>query len=208
MASALSVLIVDDDPASLRLLQAALEDVGLQVTAADGPRAALRQAEAKTPDVLVTDLRMPDMNGLELIRAMRTVAPEVCCLVITGFASDEATSDAYRAGAIDLLLKPINVTEVQARVQNAVELVRLRREVRALRAGQPAPERGSRDGAAASRARELADLPALPGSAGPVDATGWEETLHRLERLGSLFRQGVIGPQEFEEKKRVLLARL
>jgi DNA-binding NtrC family response regulator len=208
MTSALSVLIVDDDPGSLQLLQAILEDVGLQVTAADGPRAALRQAEAKTPDLLVTDLRMPDMNGLELVRAVRELDPEICCLVITGFASDETTADAYRAGVVDLLLKPINVAEVQSRVRNAAELVRLRREVRALRAEQSAPQPEPRDCPAASRARELADLPALPGSAGPLDVVGWEETLHRLERLGSLRRQGVIGPHEFEEKKRILLARL
>jgi DNA-binding NtrC family response regulator len=208
MASGLTVLIVDDDPSCLQLLQAILEEVGFAVTTADRPRAALQQTEAQPPDLLITDLRMPDMNGLELVRAVRRGAPEVCCVVITGFASDEIIAEAYQAGVSDLLLKPINVPEVQARVRNAAELVQLRREVRALRALRVIDRVEDVGSPSAPRARELSDLPVLPGSAGPVDGAGRDDVIHRLERLGALHRQGIITTSEFEEKKRLLLARL
>lgn len=208
MTSGLTVLIVDDDPSCLQLLQAILEEVGFAVTTADRPRAALQQTEAQPPDLLITDLRMPDMNGLELVRAVRRGAPEVCCVVITGFASDEIIAEAYQAGVSDLLLKPINVPEVQARVRNAAELVQLRREVRALRALRVIDRVEDVGSPSAPRARELSDLPVLPGSAGPVDGAGRDDVIHRLERLGALHRQGIITTFEFEEKKRLLLARL
>lgn len=201
----LTVLIVDDDPVSLHVLRATLEEVGFRVSAADRPSAALRHLESETPDLLITDLLMPEMNGLELVKVVRARAPETCCLVITGFATNETTVEAFRAGARDLLLKPINVEEVQTRVLNTAELIQLRKEVQTLRAtrdARPAPPPE-----AAPRARELTSLPALPGSAAPVEHAR-EDALQRLERLGALYRQGLISAAEFEEKKHSLLSRL
>jgi DNA-binding NtrC family response regulator len=208
MTSRLSVLIVDDDPTCLQLLQAILEEIGLAVMVADRPRAALQQTESQPPDLFITDLRMPEMNGLDLVRAVHRTAPELYCFVITGFASDEIIAEAYQSGVSDLLLKPINVPEVQARVRNAAELVQLRREVRALRAARVAGRVEDAGSPSAPRARELSDLPVLPGSAGPVDGAGRDDMIHRLERLEALRRHGVITTTEFEEKRRILLGRL
>lgn len=208
MASEASVLIVDDDAVCVRLLQDILDGVGLHVTTATRPSVALRQMRAEAPDILVTDLRMPEMGGLDLVRASLALARDMYCVVVTGFASDEVTTDAYRTGVRDLLLKPINVTEVEARLRNAAEMVRLRREVRALRAAQPPHPRDHRAGRSGGRTGELTDLPALPGLGGPVEVPGWDETLHRLKRLAVLRREGLIDGAEFEEKKRVLLDRL
>ena len=80
--------------------------------------------------------------------------------------------------------------------------------MRALRAARTARRDDGAGEPSAPRARELRDLPALPGSAAPVDVVGREEMLHRLERLGALYRQGVIDASEFEDKKRSLLARM
>ncbi len=204
MAS-LSVLIVDDDPVSLHVLRATLEEVGLQVTAADRPSGALRQLDTAVPDLLITDLLMPEMNGLELVKAVRARAPEVCCVIITGFATNETTVEAFRAGARDLLLKPINVEEVQTRVLNAAEVVELRKEVQALRAARDLQRDAPSD--AVPRARELNSLPSLPGTAAPVEH-GRDDALHRLERLGALYRKGLISAAEFEDKKQNLLSRL
>lgn len=208
MTSGLSVLIVDDDPAALHLLQAILRDVGFVVRTVDRPTRALRLVEEEPPDLLITDLRMPEMSGVELLREAQRLRPDLCCLIVTAFATDEAVTEAFRAGARDLWLKPINLEEVRARVRNAAEIVQLRREVRALReaqgrAGAPDPEHG-----APPRSRELTDLPALPGSAAPVGGGGRDENFHRLERLASLFRQGAITASEYEEKKRAILARI
>jgi DNA-binding NtrC family response regulator len=209
MAFDLTVLIVDDDPVCLRLLDAVLGELGYRVTTTEHPQEALRLALTDPPDILMADLRMPAMSGVDLVRAVRHLGGETCCLVITGFASSEATAEAYRAGATDLLLKPINVPEVQARVQNVAELVRLRREVRQLRATQGSANQ-TEDGAerSAPRTRELATLPALPGSGRPLDVRGRDEILPRLEHLGVLYRHGAITRVEYEEKKRALLARV
>jgi len=208
MTSDLSLLIVDDDPVSLQLLQAVVQDTGFRVRATTSPVAALQQIGEQPPDLLLTDLRMPEMSGLDLIHAARRLQPDLCCLMVTAFASDEATAEAFRAGTQDLFAKPINLEEARARLLHAAELVVLRREVRALRASPPSRVPDPTDQATPPRVRELTDLPALPGSAAPVDSGGRAEIFHRLDRLGSLFRQGIITSIEFEEKKRVLLGRI
>lgn len=208
MASEVLALIVDDDAGCLHLLQEILEGLDLRVMTATRPKAALRQMESAMPDILVTDLRMPEMSGLDLVRAALRLARETYCVVITGFASDEVTTEAYRVGVRDLLLKPINVTETEARLRNASEMVGLQREVRALRAARTLGQDDGRAGRCVERAGELTDLPALPGLAGPVALPEWDETLHRLKRLAALRRERLIDEAEFEEKKRILLARL
>ncbi|MFB3816371.1 MAG: response regulator [Candidatus Methylomirabilales bacterium] len=213
MLTGLSVLIVDDDPSTLQLLRLLLEGLGARATTAERPGEALRRLGAEAPDLLITDLRMPEMSGLDLIRIARSRLPLLGCVVVTGFATEEVTGDAFGAGAEDLLLKPISLPEVQARIQRVVEIMRLRREVAVLRAAvaecaaaRPAGELVRPD--VAGRAQELDALPALPGAARPVQAARPADAVARLERLGGLLRQGVITPAEFEEKKRALLQRI
>ena len=203
MARSLSVMLVDDDPASLALLRGILELMGFQVTALERPGEALRRLAEGPVDLLITDLRMPEMSGIELLRAARTTQPELCVLVITGFASEETTAEAFEAGAWDFLLKPINLAEVQARIGHAAEVVLLRQEVQALRKPAPPIRFAPAGDPAAPRARELADLPALPGSAAPMDLAGREESLRRPDRLVEKYRQGGTPAAEDEEPKRV-----
>jgi len=203
MTCSLSALLVDDDRASLTLLRGILELMGFHVTALETPGEALRWLAEAPVDLLITDLRMPEISGIELLHAVRAIRPALCALVITGFASEETTAEAFQAGAWDFLLKPINLAEVQARVGHAAEVVQLRREVQALRKLVP-PVRSALVGdPAASRARELTDLPAVPGSAAPMDLAGREESLRRPERLLEMYRQGGITVAEDEEPKRV-----
>jgi DNA-binding NarL/FixJ family response regulator len=125
----------------------------------------------------------------------------VCCLLITGFASDAVVEEAFTAGAHDILTKPIHVTEVLARVARAAELVCLRREVRLLRpAGIGGPTEGP-----TTRARELESLVALPGQAPPPPLTSREEIAQRLELLMALHRYGVLSQRELEEKRRAAI---
>ena len=208
MARSLSVMLVDDDPASLTLLRGILELMGFHVTALERSGEALRRLVAAPVDLLITDLRMPEMSGIELLQAARAVRPELCALVITGFASEETTAEAFQAGAWDFLLKPINLAEVQARVSHAAEVVLLRREVEALRKLVPPARYAPAEDSAAPRARELADLPTVPGFAGPMDPAGREESLRRPERLMAMYRQRGITVALDEEPKRAWLDRL
>jgi DNA-binding NtrC family response regulator len=202
MARSLSVMLVDDDSASLALLRGIVELMGFRVTALESPGEALCRLPEAPVDLLITDLRMPEMSGIELLHAARAARPELCVLVITGFASEETTAEVFEAGAWDFLLKPIILAEVQARVSHAAEVVQLRQEVQALRKLIPPVRPAPAGDPAAPRARELADLPALPGSAAPMDPAGREESLRRPERLMEKYRQGGSTAAEDEEPKR------
>lgn len=208
MTTALSVLVADDDPVSVRMLAEILQGEGFAVRTTSSPLAALRDLHECPPDLLLTDLRMPEMNGLDLIRAARRARPDLCCLLISAFVTDETTAEAFRAGAHDLLQKPINLEEVRARALHAAEVVQLRREVQHLRALTAVPPPGGSPRVMPARAKELADLPALPGSAAPLEHGGRDEVFYRLERLASLLRQGLITQVEFDERKRALLDRI
>jgi len=205
MAWVPSVLVVDDDPSALELLRLVLRDLGWSVETCEWPRAALRRLEGEPPDLLIADLRMPELTGLELIRAGRARHPELCCLLVTGFATDEVVAEAFEAGVQDLLQKPVQLRECTARLRRACEVVGLRREVARLRAAAAA---APADPLELPRTQELAALPALPGLHAPVDVSAAAEASRRLERLSALVRQGAISAAEFEEQKRGLLARL
>jgi DNA-binding NtrC family response regulator len=202
MARSLSVMLVDDDPASLTLLRGIVELMGFRATALESPGEALRRMGEASVDLLITDLRMPEMSGIELLQAARAARPELCVLVITGFAGEETTAEAFQAGAWDFLLKPINLTEAQARIGHAAEVVQLRQEVQALRKLIPPDRAAPAADPAAPRARELEDLPALPGSAAPIEMAGREESQRRPDRLVELYRQAGITIAEDEESER------
>ncbi len=101
------VLLVDDDHGVREALAFSLEEFGFAVdTAASGDDALTRFAAAR-PDVVITDLRMPGMSGLDLVRALRADAPDVPIVVITAYGSVETAVEAMRLGAADFVGKPI-----------------------------------------------------------------------------------------------------
>lgn len=204
----LSVLVVDDDPVSVRILADILQGEGFAVRTTSSSLAALRGLQEYPPDLLLTDLRMPEMNGLDLIRAARRAWPDLCCLLISAFVTDDTVAEAFRAGVHDLLQKPINLGEVRARALHAAEVVLLRREVLHLRALTAVAPPGESARVMPSRANELANLPSLPGSAAPLEHGRRYEVTYRLERIAALHRQGLITQGEFDEKKRALLHRI
>jgi two-component system sensor histidine kinase ChiS len=208
MTQPVTVLVVDDDPISLHLVRDLLQDAGFRVRTTTSPAGALRAIEEEPPDLLLADLRMPEMSGLDLLRAGRHLVPGLCGLIITAFATEETTREVFQAGAQDLISKPVNDEELKARLRHAAEVVELRREVQSLRLAAQAATASSVPAIRLGRAQELALLPALPGSGVPLEAGGREDTYHRLERLAALFRQGLVSALEFEEKKRTLLAEL
>jgi FixJ family two-component response regulator len=224
------ILIVDDDPEMCRLLEEALRGAGHAVSCFQDPRAALAHLDGEAVDLLITDLRMPFVDGLTLMCEARRRHPDLLSIVVTGYATLETAIEALRAGAYDLLMKPLNLEEVRTAVRNAAERVHLARENRRLvgqlaaslselealqafrgmiggRGGRPA--RGGK-AAEAPDAAELALLPSLPGAASPPEVRRRErgEIFDQLERLGGLRRAGVITEDEFQRKKQKLLERI
>lgn len=107
-APVIRVLIADDEPAARSALGEMLREEGYEVqTAADGYK-ALGKIDEWTPDVLITDVKMPALGGIELMQKLRERLPEVAIIVMTAFGSVEGAVEAMRLGADDYLPKPVH----------------------------------------------------------------------------------------------------
>src|SRR5437867_5531725 len=104
------VLIVDDDPALLEALPGALRRRmgGVTVDTADSAEAALDRIDARDYDAIVTDIKMPGMDGLELLAQIRTRRPDTPTLIVTGHGEHELAIHGLRGGAFDFIQKPID----------------------------------------------------------------------------------------------------
>ena len=114
------VLIVDDDAVSCQLLAEVLQGDGVQVLWETEPAAALAAARRAGIDLAILDLRMPQMNGLALMEALRADAPGLPVMIMTGFGSMDSAVEALSSGAIDYVSKPMNVEEIRAAVRRAL----------------------------------------------------------------------------------------
>lgn len=119
------VLVVDDEPIVRDVLCDILENEGYVVAAAGSATAALETAEPGDFDVLIADLRMPDMSGLELIKKFRERDPHIVPLLITGTPSAECVAAVAEDAIADCLVKPVGKARLCAVVANA--LLRKRR---------------------------------------------------------------------------------
>ena len=122
------ILIVDDEYSVREVLSIMLKRAGYVVmVAADGEEAIL-QLGKEIFDLVITDLRMPKVDGMEVLKAVKELAPETVVLMITGFASTESAVEAIKRGAYDYVPKPFHVDEVQLIVRNDLEKRRLTAE--------------------------------------------------------------------------------
>jgi len=113
-------LIVDDNKTSTNTLCALVKRRGHEALAAYDGQQALSVMETESVDVLVTDLKMPKMDGMQLLKAVRDRWPEVVVIVVTAHGSVEAAVEAMRAGAFDFVTKPLDNNELQVKFQKAV----------------------------------------------------------------------------------------
>jgi DNA-binding NtrC family response regulator len=133
------VFVFDDDADSLRSVTAALRRDGFEVFPFADPREGLDRLAAEGGDVVVTDLRMPGLTGMEVLRHVTGSHPGVPVVVLTAYGTVEGAVDAVRAGASDFLLKPVEIPRLRAAVFKAVKERGMRRELERLReaAGHP-----------------------------------------------------------------------
>jgi two-component system KDP operon response regulator KdpE len=113
-----SVLVVEDEPAMRRALALNLTARGYQVTVAENGTEALNQAAAADPDLIVLDLGLPDLDGMDIIRAVRSYS-RAPIVVLSGRAGSADKVDALEAGADDYVTKPFDVNELVARLRAA-----------------------------------------------------------------------------------------
>ncbi len=130
-----SILILEDEAENLRSLTKALEKVGYEVKGFQDPREGMAHFETHdASDLVLTDLRMPGMDGMEVLRRVKEREPSVAVLLITAFGSVESAVQAMKVGADDYLAKPVDLYELRRRVQALVEKRHLRNEVDELKA--------------------------------------------------------------------------
>ncbi len=128
------VLIVDDDPDLAETLAEGLGDRGFDAVACSSSVEASRRLASDDLDALVTDLRMPRVDGMQLLAESRRLAPERPVLVMTAYGAIETAVDAIRQGAYQYLTKPFGLDELALFLGRALDDARVRREARALRA--------------------------------------------------------------------------
>jgi len=116
-----SILIVDDEPKICHFLEVLAERDGYRATTARSGSEALGLVQGTRFDLILTDLKMPGMNGLEFIRRVKEVSPDVPIVVITGFATLETAVEALRTGADDYIAKPFNIEELRRVMKRLLE---------------------------------------------------------------------------------------
>jgi DNA-binding NtrC family response regulator len=128
------VLVVDDDESLRWITQLQLEEGGYAVLTAADAEQALTQIQEENPSLVITDLKMPGMSGIELLKRIRAEHPETFVVVITAFGTVQTAVEAMKSGAYDYITKPIDHEELILIVNRALEHQKLAEEVRSLRA--------------------------------------------------------------------------
>ena len=127
------ILVVDDDESLRWVTQAQLQQSGYEVNAAANGNEGLESIQRTPPDLVITDLKMPGMSGLELLKKIRADYPEILVIVVTAFGTVETAVEAMKGGAYDYITKPVNMDELRLIVSRGLEHLDLKEEVRLLR---------------------------------------------------------------------------
>src|SRR5512134_1395122 len=123
------VLVVDDERSMRELLSIVLKRDGYEVLVADDGVRAIELLKKQRVDILITDIRMPQMSGVDVLREAKTIDPEIISIVMTAFASTDTAVEALRLGAADYVHKsPSAANELRLRVRKELERKRLQRE--------------------------------------------------------------------------------
>ena len=136
-----NLLIVDDEQSYRQLLTLVFESDGHKIRTAMNGRDAIEKLNEEPADLIISDVKMPDMGGIELLRAAREFMPDVAVVMMTAFASVETAREAFKLGADDFIQKPFDVEELRVIVKKALEKQELIAENKAFKKAQR--ERGS-----------------------------------------------------------------
>jgi DNA-binding NtrC family response regulator len=127
-----SILIVEDDVDGSRSVADAMEDAGMLATIAATGRRGLELFETGRFDAVLSDLVLPDIDGMEVLNRIRQSDPDMPVIIMTAYGSVPSSVNAMRAGAYDYITKPLDLDDIQAKVRRAVEARQLRRKVASL----------------------------------------------------------------------------
>ncbi|MEW6754504.1 MAG: sigma-54 dependent transcriptional regulator [Candidatus Latescibacterota bacterium] len=162
------ILIVDDDAAHRAMLRATLGTQDHAIAEADDGDVAVRRVESERLDLVLLDLKMPRVDGLEALREIRRLDPALPVLIMTAYASVDTAVQALKMGAFDYLTKPLDTDELLLSIRRTLEHFQLRAENRQLR--ERLQEHGS-FGRILGRSKPMRDLYEVLELASPTDAT-------------------------------------
>jgi two-component system nitrogen regulation response regulator NtrX len=128
-----SILIVDDEPSILQSLSGLLTDEGFEVMTANNGYEALKIIDAETPDLVLLDIWMPGIDGIETLKEIKKSSTSLPVVIITGHGNVETAVKATKLGAYDLIEKPLSIDKVIVTINNALNFRRLEEENRYLR---------------------------------------------------------------------------
>ena len=128
-----TVLLIDDDDSLRRVVEYTLEEEGHNVITATDGTSGLQAFQAHTVDLVLTDIRMPEMDGLELLTRLKAMQSDLPVIILTAHGTIDSAVDAMKLGAFDYLTKPFNREQLKASVRKALEVAALTTENRYLR---------------------------------------------------------------------------
>jgi DNA-binding response OmpR family regulator len=120
MSGGIRLLLVDDEEGFAHVLANRLERRKISVTKAYSGSEAIQALRGAEFDVAILDLKMEDMDGIEVLRMFRKMAPEMAVIMLTGHGSEKAAEDGIKSGAFDYLMKPCALDELLAKIEEAV----------------------------------------------------------------------------------------
>ena len=128
-----TILIVDDEPSILQTLSGLLSDEGFEVLTAANGYEALKRIDAESPDLVLLDIWMPGIDGIETLQEIKRENPHIQVIIITGHGTIETAVKATKLGAFDLIEKPLSIDKVIVAINNALNFRRLEEENKYLR---------------------------------------------------------------------------
>jgi DNA-binding NtrC family response regulator len=143
MKTTRSILLVDDDVAFRHVMAGELKRLNYDVSAAGSGEEGLKRLADAEPDIVLLDLQMPGINGLDTLKAIRESNPGVEVIMLTGHGSIDTAIESIRAGAFDYVVKPCPLDELEVRIQRALERQALRRRTSILERGLTPPDLGN-----------------------------------------------------------------
>ncbi|HTP67567.1 MAG TPA: sigma-54 dependent transcriptional regulator [Dongiaceae bacterium] len=133
MSVPLSILVVDDDAHVRELCRSVAAESGMKVSDVSTAEEALEVMEVASVDILLTDLRLPGTSGLELLKKVTVLHPDVAVVMLTQYGTIDSAVEATRIGAADYVTKPFRLEELRSRLEHVAHAVELRRENQLLR---------------------------------------------------------------------------
>jgi two-component system, NtrC family, response regulator PilR len=161
------LLVVDDEPSMREFLEIMLTQEGYEVTTGASGEEGFKIYRQQTPDLVLTDVKMPGMSGLDLIREIHSLDPTVPIIAVTAYASADDALRAVREGAYDYLSKPFQIEDLRIIIRNALEAKRLRRENQELKRSI---EEKYRFGEIVGKSSEMGEIFSLIEKVGPSRA--------------------------------------